>query len=262
MNRILIMFLLLAAVVTWTLQAMNRDKLTKRLDQARLGTRFMGRVNAEHEDLRRRQPFVGEVEGLRRDRAEMVNLRRELAHREQAAAGSKAGLMAVGREILPPGIWLPISAMKDLGRRTPHAALQTAIWAAGDAQVAALKELLTFEPAARKEAEQIMARLPAGLRPSSPEILAAQALIRHAPKGELQIMAEVLKGFDIATEFLALRKPGGETQAFYLRLRWEPGGWRVIVPPQVMERAARTVAGETGPPAVDPWRDWPRLPEP
>jgi hypothetical protein len=261
MNRILVMFLLLAAIVAWTLGAIEREKLTKRLDQARLATRFATRVKAEHEDLLRRQPFNGEVETLRRDRVELMSLRREMVRREQAADGSKAGLAAVGREILPTALWLPTAAMKDLGRLTPHAALQTLVWAAGEGQVPALKELLTFEPAARQEAERWLLRLPSAGRPISPEILVAQALIKDPPKGEIQIMAELLKGFDEATEFLAWRKPDGSTHPFYLRLRWEPGGWRFVVPLAVMEHAGRVASGENVPRAPDLSIPLPRLPE-
>src|SRR5690349_9323915 len=101
MNRILTMFLLVAAIATWTVETMHRERLTKRLDQARLAVRALSRAKAENADLARRQPFVGERESLRRDRAELAALRRELAHSDQSGEAGKAALAALGQEILP-----------------------------------------------------------------------------------------------------------------------------------------------------------------
>jgi hypothetical protein len=244
MNRPLALVLLVSAAVTWTLETVNRERLIKRLDGVRQTVRAMGRVQREHEDLLRRQPFLGELESLRRDRAELVGLRREALHREQFGGGSTraAAMAAIGREVLPTAIWLPVSEMKDLGRSTPHATLQTLFWAAQAGQVHALKDTLMFEPGAREIAEQIATRLPAS-QPRSPELLVAQALLKHPPAGEIQVVTEQLKGFDQATEYLALRDAAGGTKPVYLQLRWEPGGWRIAVPLQVIENAAREIAG-------------------
>lgn len=266
MNPTVLLVLLLAAVVTWTVETVNRDRLTKRLDVMRLNTRALGRVQAEHDRLVRIQPFVGEIDSLRRDRAEAVSLRREIANRA-ARKGSPhdQALAAMGREVLPAAVWIPTSLMKDMGRSTPHATLQTALWAATTGSVAALKELLALEPEARIRAAEVIASLPVAVRlqHGRPELLIAETLIRTPPAGEIQILSEQLRGFDDAIEFLALRdQNGGLPRILCLRLHWEPGGWRLIVPRLAVENAARVVKGETALAGLDPFRDAPRLPEP
>jgi len=266
MNRTLILILLVAAAAGWTAETIERERLTKRLDELRQNTRALGRVQLENERLRRIQPFAGEIESLRRDRVEIMGLRRELSLRapDDSAANPEAALAALGREILPMGLWLPTAFMPDLGRSTPHAALQTAFWAARSGQEQALKEVLAFEPAVRPQAEAIIAGLPEslGLEQSSPELLVARALTKQPPRGEVQLVAEQLKGFDEAIEFVVLRSPGGETRATHLRLRWEQGGWRIVVPAHAVESAGRELQGAPAVPPPDPWRAAPRLPEP
>jgi hypothetical protein len=266
MNRTLILFLLVAAVAAWTSETVDRERLTRRLDVMRLNTRAAGRVQAEHERLRRAQPFAGEIESLRRDRVELAGLRRDLAQRRLAGPASDraAARAAVGREILPMALWLPTELMPDLGRSTPHAALQTALWAAGAGQVHALKEVLTFDPAGREAALEVIARLPASLRLeySQPELLVAGAMAKRHPAEEIQLVAEQLVGFDEAIEFVAVKSAGREPRTIHLRLRWEPGGWRLVVPAHVVENAARELTGAAPRPPPDPWHDAPRSPEP
>jgi hypothetical protein len=247
MNRTMLLLLLVAAVAAWTVETTNRERLTKRIDVMRANTRALGRVQAEHERLLRIQPFVGEIDSLRRDRAEVLNLRRELVNR-QTGSGPYAQRVqaALGREVLPSALWLPTRQMKDLGRTTPHALLQTAFWAAASGQTPALRDLLAFEPAVRARAEAILISLPESKRAGvgSPELLVANALRKITPPEAIQVLAEQFKGFDEAVEYLALRTVAGDEKVVALQLRWAPGGWRLLVPLEVVENAGRELRGE------------------
>lgn len=247
MNRTMLMLLLVAAVAAWIVETTNRERLTKRIDVMRANTRALGRVQAEHERLVRVQPFVGEIDSLRRDRAEVMNLRRELVNRQTSSGPEVQRVQAaLGREVLPTALWLPTKQMKDLGRGTPHALLQTAFWAANAGQSAALRELLAFEPAVRARAEAILRALPESKRDGlgEPELLVTTALKQHAPVEDVQVLAEQFKGFDEAVEYVALRGRNGEEKVVALRLRWAPGGWRLLVPMEVVETAGRELRGE------------------
>lgn len=242
----MLLLLLVAAVAVWTVETTNRERLTQRLDVMRVNTRALGRVQAEHERLTRIQPFVGEIDSLRRDRAEAASLRRELVHRQTGNDPEAQRVQAaLGREVLPAGLWLPTAPMKDLGRTTPHAMLQTAFWAARTGQTAALRELMAFEPVAREKAQAILAALPESKRArlEEPELLVVHAILQRPPVAAVQVIAEQLKGFDEAVEYLALRSAGGASRVIGLRLRWAPGGWQILVPLKVVEDAGAELGG-------------------
>jgi hypothetical protein len=247
MNRAMLLLFLVAAVAAWTVETTNRERLTKRIDVMRVNTRALGRVQAEHERLLRIQPFVGEIDSLRRDRAEVMNLRRELVNRRNGSGPeAKRVQAALGREVLPAALWLPTAQMKDLGRPTPHALLQTAFWAASTGQTPALRDLLTFEPAVRARAEAILHSLPESKRAgvTEPEVLLARALQQRISVEAVQVLTEQFKGFDEAVEYVALRTPAGEERVVALQLRWSPGGWRLLVPMEIVENLGREFRGE------------------
>jgi hypothetical protein len=242
MNRTMLLLFLVAAVAAWTVETTNRERLTKRIDVMRVNTRALARVQDEHERLLRIQPFVGEIDSLRRDRAEVMNLRRELVNRQNGTGPeAKRVQAALGREVLPAALWLPTALMEDLGRPTPHALLQTAFWAALSGQAPALRELLAFEPAVRARAEAILRSLPESKRAgvTEPEALVANALKQRISVEAIQVLAEQFKGFDEAVEYVALRTPAGDEKVVALQLRWAPGGWRIVVPMEIVDKLGR-----------------------
>lgn len=174
----MLLLLLVAAVAVWTVETTNRERLTQRLDVMRVNTRALGRVQAEHERLTRIQPFVGEIDSLRRDRAEAASLRRELVHRQTGNDPEAQRVQAaLGREVLPA------------------------------------------------------------------ELLVVHAILQRPPVAAVQVIAEQLKGFDEAVEYLALRSAGGASRVIGLRLRWAPGGWQILVPLKVVEDAGAELGG-------------------
>ncbi|MSU66376.1 MAG: hypothetical protein EXS38_09815 [Opitutus sp.] len=241
MNHFLAIFLLFAAIVAWTIETMERTRLTARIDNLRLGNRALGHTREEHERLRRREPFPDELLSLRRDAAELAGLRREMADREQftATGGRSAAVTAGGTVPFPEAQWVPAASWKNVGRATAQAALQTVLWAAAAGEPSALREVLGFSSNAPGAAKKLGASQPELPRASDPESEGRPVarLAGQIGAAAVQLLAEQNQGFDHTVVYLAVKSAGGEIKAIYLQLHRDASGWRVMVPTHVLEKA-------------------------
>ena len=196
--------LLLASVVlgaTWAWEKMSAARLAIEFDAQRAEHRELAALQREHARLRTMQATDEELARLRRAATAHTQLQQALAEREAAPAQP--------RPALPVGEWTPMSELKNRGQLTPHAAVETALWAAAGGDVTSLKKLLSLDDATRTQAGALLARLPANARAAyaSAEDLIAAFTIKNIPVGEAQLVWFNARGEDDATACVFLQRP-------------------------------------------------------
>jgi hypothetical protein len=190
-------------------------------------------------------PSAAELEHLRAQPAALAAARAELQRLTALeAAGAKDDAPA-GAERLAVGQVVATADCRDAGLGTPRATLETVLWAAVGGDVAALARVLTFEPAARHDAEALLAQAPATLRAQcrTPEELVAFFTVRDVPPGSVE-MREWWEGEgSVQTGRLALTGADGLARDIQLVFVRELDTWKLVVRAGVVEKYAPLVAG-------------------
>lgn len=142
---------------------------------------------------------------------------------------------------LQPGKWAPASAWTNCGRGTPESAVETMLWAAAGGDLEQLKSTLDFDDASRARAEAILARLPEAARRqyATPSDLLALMVAGSVPLESAQVVARQMLSEDEATEYVRLKSPDGTTRQVGLTLQRSLEGWKLRVPPDVVDQMTR-----------------------
>jgi RNA polymerase sigma factor (sigma-70 family) len=190
-----------------------------------------------------------EIENLRAENAELKRVRDELTARATRAAQGSA------REKVPDGM-MPVGAWKNAGTGTPDAALGTMLWAATSGDVDALASVISLEPAAWEKANTLFAGLPEASRAqygSADKLIALLAAEATPTITAIQVTGSKKSGDDDMEEVtLRIATVQGTDKAFRMRLRDQPGGWRVSIPVGLVELWMRKITdAPTAPVAAD-----------
>lgn len=249
MKTTLLIIGFVALAGTWFVEKLSAARLAGQIEAHDGQRREIGALQLERDRLRALQPTGSEWEKLRRAAAESSRLRRAALETSPAVSSSA----------LPLGEWSVARAWQDRGNATPHAAIESTLWAAAGGDVAALKNLLTLADATRQGADALLARLPAATRDryATAEDLVAEFTIKNIPLGEAQLVWFNQNGEDDATACVFLQNPPKAGESI------EPEATRSEVPPQpqTREEALRAAAQRKAERAVNPDREPPRAPE-
>jgi hypothetical protein len=243
-------FILLAALAVAVLallgwQRLTAGKLRDQIATQRAQGRERARLSAEHRRLAAAQATAAELDALLSERMAVAHLREQLAELRR-----RAGETAVARPGSEP-VQAPSSILgnvaaftlwKNLGRMTPEASLETALWASANGDIDTLANLLIFDPDAKDEATTFFAQLPEGLRQEfvSPERLIAILAAKDVPLGS----ATILNQYPTPTETkmtVQIFDAAGKHKMALLSLRPDEAGWRFVVPANAVKRYAAWV---------------------
>jgi len=215
------------------------------------------RLSAAHQRLAAAQASAADVENLRAERARVSALRAELeamrsraevsarrsALRTVSETGPKPAAHSLKEHAVPAGEW------KNVGRATPEAAFETALWAAAGGDIETLAGLLVLDADARAKAEALLASLPEAMQGQlvTPERLIALLTAKDVPLGSAKILGQFLNQGE--TKLVAqLLDPDGKSKLATLSLRAEGGRWGFGVSGKIVERYATML--RTPPPAA------------
>lgn len=190
---------LVALAATWAVEKYSASRLALEIAAQREQQRELTGLQREHDRLRALQPSPEELETLRSVPVEHTQLQHAIA--EQAAA------RAARPPDLPVGNWTSASEWKNRGHATPHATVETALWAAAGGDVSTLKSLLILAEPTREQAAALLARIPDGSRSlyTTPEDLIASFTVKNIPVGEAQLVWFNQNSEDDATACVFLR---------------------------------------------------------
>ena len=266
MKLALFILVVAAAGVTWWFEKLSAARLVIEIDARHAESRELAAALRERDRLRSLAPSESELASLRRNAAERAKLRAALDSQEAAQPSASPTLTL--------GDWRPASEWKNRGQATPHAAVETALWAAAGGDVSTLRNLLSLADATRAKADALFARLPASERGRypSPEDLIAAFTIKSIPVGEAQLVWFNQADPENATAGVFLKNPpteagtadfaattpaskedsrdrrppqlpsDGTTTVAYLSLRRDGETWRLVVPPSAIDRLEKDLA--------------------
>lgn len=183
-------------------------------------------------------------------RAELAKLREELTalrkSTQETARVAQAAQQAARGESPVPLKLTSAAELKNVGRATASAAVETVLAAAYGGDVETLASSIVLEPSAQTKAEALFARLPEASRAQygSPDKLVALMLAKDA--AALTGM-QVLGQRDINSEVIGVRvrlaTDDGKTKEQGLGFRKTSDGLRMIIPDDVVDKYAKQLAG-------------------
>jgi hypothetical protein len=184
-------------------------------------------------------------------RAELVNAQSELAAAEKnrverRALHAKQVTAQVANTNPETGI-TRLEHFKNLGRGTPAAALQTAVWAVMNKDDATLASTLSITGPAREKVEALLTRLPSAERVKfpSPESLAVVAITGEILKTDaIAVTGSTFKDASHAVVMLRLPEPGRpqNTKEGKIPMQLGPQGWQIVVPERAIDGVIRRIS--------------------
>lgn len=143
---------------------------------------------------------------------------------------------------------------KNVGRGTPAAALQTAVWAMMKREDAQLASAVSITGAAREKAEDLLNRLPAAerIKLPTPESLAVMAVTAQILRTEGMAVKEFTTTDGThGTLTLRLPEPGRpeNTKEGKVPMLLAPGGWQIVVPERAIDGIIQRISDQLPEPA-------------
>jgi len=218
----------------------------------------------QHRTNKRDRAALAEVPALRAENARLKTENRRLAEagggRNDTRSGAGVPVAAAvsappdperapERPVLAAGM-IPVETLGNGGRATPRAAFATQLWAARAGETAVEAATILLEPEGRAKLEALMAALPADLRTQyePPEKLMALALADNPhPVGGMRVLGETALDPDdvtLQTEW----QHADDTIVHHsdVRMHRDDGGWKLVVPEILVDRAAVFLARRSG----------------
>ncbi len=178
-----------------------------------------------------------EIAGLEKSAAEI-----RLAGSEQAAR--EASALDTNRD--PRQGLTRLTYFQNMGRATPAAAVQTAVWAAMQGDKDLLSQIAMLPPEAQKQAEALIARLPENLRAQwTPDKLATLWLASVAD--DIPAMQIVREDFQDAAHATVTTRISREDQTDTVQLRLTPTGWALVLPKNAIAKLERKMGALAAP---------------
>lgn len=187
------------------------------------------------------------------DRAELARLRDEVsalkASTQEAARQAQAAAQAARGESPIPVKLIPVSELKNAGRATVPAAVETVLWAAAGGDVETLANSIQLDPSAQVKAQELFARLSEASRAQygSPEKLVALFLAKDAAAvAGMQILGQRDVTPDVIGVRVRVSNDEGKTKEQSFGFQKTPDGLRLKVPDEFVNKYAQQLTGGAG----------------
>jgi len=239
---VLLLALALAAGAAQLLQRQATAQLRGEIALLREEQRELARLRAEHARLMAMQPAPAELEQLRGDRAALERLRGEL---DQLRARTDEMARAAERAALP---LTPVANLRNAGRATPAATVETLFWAAANHDSETVASMLSFEPKLRQAVDLFFGALPEAVRTKygTVERLLGQFLADEMSVAAMRVVQEKPAGADRAELIVRVQSQEGFAREKPLVLNRGDDGWRLAVSPRTVQNIANQIASQIG----------------
>jgi hypothetical protein len=224
-------------------------RLRFEIAEMRRQTQTLKELRAEHQRLAALQASADELANLRAAHAELGRLRGALeAIKVRAAskppARDASPTLEAENELIPAKDW------KNAGRATPAAAFETILWAAAGGDIDLLSQMLKLDPSARAKAVEILAGLPDDLRAtySTPERLIALLGAKDVAVDAMRVVdAKEFPQAKTTALIVQLEDAKGKQKTTSLAFRQDDEGWKLVVPPEIVEKYGQMLKGTQAP---------------
>lgn len=183
-------------------------------------------------------------------RAELTKLREEMSalkkSTQDATRAAQAATQAARGESPIPVKLTPVTDLKNVGRATASAAVETLLAAASGGDVETVANSIALEPSAAAMAQELFARLPADTQAQygSPEKLIALMLAKDASSlTGMQILGQRDVTPDVVGVRVRMTNDEGKTKETGFGFRKTTDGLRLIVDEGVVKKYAGQLSG-------------------
>ena len=183
-------------------------------------------------------------------RSELSKLRAEIralaeSTQDVARVAQAAQQAAKGESPIPVKL-IPVAQLKNAGKATANAAVETLLWAAAGGDVETVASTIVLDPSAQVKAQELFSRLPEATRAQygSPEKLVALMLAKDASAlTGMQILGQRDVTPDVVGVKVRLANEEGKTKEQGLAFQKTADGLRLKVPDDVVDKYARQLGG-------------------
>jgi hypothetical protein len=250
----LLLALALMAGAAWWLQVQSAGQLRGEVALLRDENRELARLREENLRLAARQPTAAQLAALRADHVAVAQLKSQIeALREKTIPPSRAvsALEVKDVDTAAPAsaearalFQFPEKGWKNVGRATPGATVETALWAATGGDLDALTTTFVIEDGARTKAAAMFSVLPEAARAQygTPEKLIAALFVAKDLPVSVKL-GGVVTGADSTKLLLRVQSTGGAVRDAAITLRSDADGWRVVVSEGDVGKYAAMLAG-------------------
>jgi len=258
MNKLLAGVFALVAVLGTGMIFLQQQNLTElRAEVAGLRTDLQQLAKSQAASAARTAPppaqvavVTTEAGAVDEQRAELAKLREEMAAlkktTQEATRQAQAATQAARGESPIPVKLTPAGELKNVGRATASAAVETILSAAYGGDVDTLASSIVLDGAALAKAEELFARLPEATRAQygSPEKLVALMLAKDATGFTgMQILGQRDMSADVVGVRVRFANEEGKTKEQGLAFRKTSDGLRLIVPEDAVKKYAGQLSG-------------------
>lgn len=184
------------------------------------------------------------------DRADLARLRDEMkalrASTQEVARQAQAAAQAARGESPVPVKLTPVNELKNAGRATVSAAVETVLWAAAGGDVETLANSIQLDPPAQLKAQELFGQLPEASRAQygSPEKLVALFLAKDAAAiAGMQILGQRDVSPDVVGVRVRVSNDEGKTKEQSFGFQKTPDGLRLKVPEEFVNKYAQQLSG-------------------
>jgi hypothetical protein len=180
-----------------------------------------------------------EIAGLKKNTQQVV----EFVQLAQAAAAMKemSNVTTGAAEKM-----IPANELKNLGKATPDAAVQTTLWAASGGDVDVLANGITFTPAGRAKADAWFASLSDNTRQqygSAEKIIALMVAKEGAGLSGMQVLGQKeISATDVGVR-VRIANNEGQTKDDNFIMHRTNDGWRMLLSDTVVQKFANKIGG-------------------
>ena len=183
-------------------------------------------------------------------RSELAKLRAEIralaeSTQDVARVAQAAQQAAKGESPIPVKL-IPVAQLKNAGKATANAAVETLLWAAAGGDVETVASTIVLDPSAQVKAQELFSRLPEATRAQygSPEKLVALMLAKDASAlTGMQILGQRDVTPDVVGVKVRLANEEGKTKEQGLAFQKTADGLRLKVPDDLVDKYARQLGG-------------------
>ena len=252
MNKVLMSVVGFAAVlgVGGFLQQQNLADLRDEITVLRMDVQ---RISRQRDPTRRQEMRVGEVAAVNLEngatdehQAELMKLRDEVAELKKTIQEASRFAQAARGESPIPVKLIPAGELKNAGRATVPAAVETFLWAAVGGDVEVVANSILLDPAAQAKAQELFARLPDAMQAQyrSPDNLVALMLAKDAAAlSGMQVLGQRDLSADVVGVRVRLANDAGQTKEQGLAFQKTSGGLLLKISVNTVDKFAQQLSG-------------------
>ncbi len=253
MNKVLMVAAGFAVVLGVGVIFLQQQSIAEMRDEITALRMDVQRISKQRDTTRRQEMNGGEVAAVNsgngttdEQRAELMKLRDEVVELRKTMQEATLSAQAARGESPIPVKLIPAGELKNVGRATVPAAVETFLWAAVGGDVEAVANSILLDPAAQAKAQELFVRLPDAMRAQyrSPDNLVALMLAKDAAAlSGMQVLGQRDVSADVVGVRVRFANDAGQTKEQGLAFQKTSGGLLLKISVNTVDKFAQQLSG-------------------